>query len=329
MRKATDFSDITLACEDGRQIYAHRIILASSSSFFQKVLTKVMHSHPLIFLKGVTHSHLSAIMDFIYLGQAEIQEKDLDAFVEVAKDLGIKGMTEQGIEAKERQAMRSVTQEHEGGLASSYIAVNYNTSASAPADVDETDQLIRDPLSLPGIKCDECGKRYSTKASLRSHRYMHKKKKQKSSSQGRKGQEQVGKEGGVKTSEQNGNAMMEVENDNEDHLEEMLTQVDMIMEKEGTGESSGEPVNHGGGSGEDLGSLGADELLDKRSSASGFSGISNITPNLSWTPPGAVGPVLDVAAVVDHHDNSTISEVKSCIRNKTNKRFFDIGWPKQ
>ena len=45
MRKATDFSDITLACEDGRQIYAHRIILASSSSFFQKVLTKVMHSH--------------------------------------------------------------------------------------------------------------------------------------------------------------------------------------------------------------------------------------------------------------------------------------------
>ena len=103
---------------------------------------------------------------------------------------------------------------------------------SASADVDETYQLIRDPLSLPGIKCDECGKRYSTKASLRSHRYMHKKKKQKSSSQGRKGQEQVGKGGGVKTSEQNGNAMMEVENDNEDHLEEMLTQVDMIMEKE-------------------------------------------------------------------------------------------------
>ena len=301
MRKATDFSDITLACEDGRQIYAHRIILASSSSFFQKVLTKVMHSHPLIFLKGVTHSHLSAIMDFIYLGQAEIQKKDLNAFVEVAKDLGIKGMTEQGTEAKERQAMRSVT------------------PANAPADVDETD---------PGFKCDECEGSFSTRASLRAHKWR-KNEKRKSSSQGRKGQEQVGKEGGVKTSEQNGNAMMEVENDNEDHLEEMLTQVDMIMEKEGTGESSGEPVNHGGGSGEDLGSLGADELLDKRSSASGFSGISNITPNLSWTPPGAVGPVLDVAAVVDHHDNSTISEVKSCIRNKTNKRFFDVGWPKQ
>ena len=73
MRTATDFSDVTLVCEDSRQIYAHRVILASSSSFFQNVLTKVMHSHPLIFLRGVPHSQLSAIMDFIYLGQAEIR----------------------------------------------------------------------------------------------------------------------------------------------------------------------------------------------------------------------------------------------------------------
>ena len=225
MRKATDFSDITLACEDGRQIYAHRIILASSSSFFQKVLTKVMHSHPLIFLKGVTHSHLSAIMDFIYLGQAEIQEKDVDAFVEVATDLGIKGITEQGTEAKERQAMRSVT------------------PANAPADVDETD---------PGFKCDECEGSFSTRASLRAHKWR-KNEKRKSSSQGRKGQEQVGKGGGVKTPEQNENAMMEDDNQpEEDHFEEG----NMMMEKEGTGESSGRPVYPGGGSGEQLGSLG-------------------------------------------------------------------------
>ena len=184
-----------------------------------------MHSHPLIFLKGVTHSHLSAIMDFIYLGQAEIQEKDVDAFVEVATDLGIKGITEQGTEAKERQAMRSVT------------------PANAPADVDETD---------PGFKCDECEGSFSTRASLRAHKWR-KNEKRKSSSQGRKGQEQVGKEGGVKTPEQNENAMMEDDNQpEEDHFEEG----NMMMEKEGTGESSGRPVYPGGGSGEQLGSLG-------------------------------------------------------------------------
>ena len=96
MRSATEFSDVTLACEDGRQIYAHRVILASSSRFFQEVLTKVMHSHPLIYLKGVPHAHLSAIVDLIYLGQAEVVQKDLTLFLEIGRELGVKGLTEQG-----------------------------------------------------------------------------------------------------------------------------------------------------------------------------------------------------------------------------------------
>ena len=48
--------------------------------------------------------------------------------------------------------------------------------------------------------------------------------------------------------------------------------------------------------------LGADELFGKgTSSKSGSSSLSSsFTPDLSWTPPGAADPVLDVAtAVVD------------------------------
>ena len=48
----------------------------------------------------------------------------------------------------------------------------------------------------------------------------------------------------------------------------------------------------------------ADELFGKRTSSSSISGSSSLSssflPNLSWTPPGAADPVLDVAtAVVD------------------------------
>ena len=32
-----DFADGTLACEDGQQIEAHKVILAASSSFFQNL----------------------------------------------------------------------------------------------------------------------------------------------------------------------------------------------------------------------------------------------------------------------------------------------------
>jgi hypothetical protein len=34
-RKSGDFSDMTLVCEDGEQMPAHRIVLSSASSFFR------------------------------------------------------------------------------------------------------------------------------------------------------------------------------------------------------------------------------------------------------------------------------------------------------
>ena len=42
-----DFSDVTLACEDGYQREAHKVILAASSPFFRSLLVKNKHAHPL------------------------------------------------------------------------------------------------------------------------------------------------------------------------------------------------------------------------------------------------------------------------------------------
>ena len=38
LREDTEFADVTLACEDGQQIEAHKVILAASSPFFQGLL---------------------------------------------------------------------------------------------------------------------------------------------------------------------------------------------------------------------------------------------------------------------------------------------------
>ena len=42
------FSDITLVCDEGKQIKAHRIILSSCSSFFKELLIQNPHQHPLL-----------------------------------------------------------------------------------------------------------------------------------------------------------------------------------------------------------------------------------------------------------------------------------------
>ena len=40
LREDNDFSDVTLACEDGQQIEAHKVILAASSPFFRDLLKR-------------------------------------------------------------------------------------------------------------------------------------------------------------------------------------------------------------------------------------------------------------------------------------------------
>ena len=44
-----DFLDVTLASEDRKQIEAHKVILTVSSPFFQNLLKKNKHPHPLIY----------------------------------------------------------------------------------------------------------------------------------------------------------------------------------------------------------------------------------------------------------------------------------------
>ena len=45
MREDSDFTDVTLASEDGQQLEVHKVILAASSPFFKSILTKNKHSH--------------------------------------------------------------------------------------------------------------------------------------------------------------------------------------------------------------------------------------------------------------------------------------------
>ena len=40
LRGGNDFTDVTLACEDGQQVEAHKVILATSSPFFDNLLKR-------------------------------------------------------------------------------------------------------------------------------------------------------------------------------------------------------------------------------------------------------------------------------------------------
>ena len=72
LRRDGDFADVTLACEDGKTIEAHKIILSSSSYFFQKILRKNQPPRPLIFMRGLRSEELESLLDFCYFGEASV-----------------------------------------------------------------------------------------------------------------------------------------------------------------------------------------------------------------------------------------------------------------
>ena len=47
LRQDRDFTDVTLACDDGDLVEAHKVVLISSSPFFAKILSRNEHPHPL------------------------------------------------------------------------------------------------------------------------------------------------------------------------------------------------------------------------------------------------------------------------------------------
>ena len=93
LRQDRDFADVTLACEDGQQIDAHKVILAASSPVFQSILKSNKHSHPLIYMRGITSEDLLTITDFMYFGEANIFQENLESFLAIAEDLKLTGLT--------------------------------------------------------------------------------------------------------------------------------------------------------------------------------------------------------------------------------------------
>ena len=92
LRQDQEFTDVTLACEDGQQVEAHKVVLVASSPFFLSILKRNKHPHPLIYMRGVTPENLKAMVDFFYHGKASVYQENLESFLALAEELQLKGL---------------------------------------------------------------------------------------------------------------------------------------------------------------------------------------------------------------------------------------------
>ena len=90
IRGEKEFFDVTIACDD-EQLLAHKLILSACSPFFKRVLRRNAHQHPLLFLKGVSYKDMESVLNFMYHGEVNVAQDDLNTFLQVAEDLQVKG----------------------------------------------------------------------------------------------------------------------------------------------------------------------------------------------------------------------------------------------
>jgi len=110
LREEKDFFDVTLACDDN-QVQAHKVILSACSPWFRNVLRKNPHQHPLLYLKGVKYQELISVLNFMYQGEVNVAQEELNSFLAVAEDLRVKGLTQSNSGSKSSSSPSHRTRE--------------------------------------------------------------------------------------------------------------------------------------------------------------------------------------------------------------------------
>ena len=115
LRTSDHFYDVTLVSDDQQQVSAHKVVLASSSEYFKNILTSNKHSHPMLCLNGVSSAEMKNILDFIYNGEIQIYQEDLDEFLNIAQRFQLEGLNG-GEEMNTDQFEDKAFQKDEGGI---------------------------------------------------------------------------------------------------------------------------------------------------------------------------------------------------------------------
>ena len=93
-RTADYLHDVTLVIDDHKQIAAHKLVLSASSEYFRNIFKNydVKHAHPLLCLDEVTSADLQNILDYMYNGEIQIYQDNLDRFLAVAQKFRLEGL---------------------------------------------------------------------------------------------------------------------------------------------------------------------------------------------------------------------------------------------
>ena len=92
LRNDNESADVTLISDDKVKFSAHKIILSACSNLFKIIFKDNTHASPLLYLGGVNSVNLGFILDYMYNGEVNLFQEQLDSFLESAQKLEVEGL---------------------------------------------------------------------------------------------------------------------------------------------------------------------------------------------------------------------------------------------
>ena len=199
--KDKDDCDMYLCGDDKVLISAHKIVLKVGSSFFRDILsnTNSFVTVPVFYIRGADKTSLLKILEFLYIGQARVDQNKLEDFMKISADLSIFGLSQS---ANKKDGLKEKDDSDSDQIYSNLVSEESEhymnmTGASKYEDDDDRDDhhlyaslddndtkpenVDQHPKSLnedDNLNCPLCDKTFKSKQSLKMHRYrLHTKEK--------------------------------------------------------------------------------------------------------------------------------------------------------
>ena len=194
LRNEDNLHDITIVTDDNEQIAAHRLVLSTCSEYFKRIFMKNKQSNLLLCLEGLSSNDVRNMMDYMYNGELQIFQNDLDRFLNVAQRFKLEGLITDAVQEEEVNDVKET--EHfynkDRHFQDEFTNLSYRTKTKPeehervitkvnteinPENISEVDEQIKQNIikNLDGTySCQICGKHSGRKIQhCRNHIETH------------------------------------------------------------------------------------------------------------------------------------------------------------
>ena len=112
---------------DNQKLEAHKVILSGSSNVFRNMLLGEKHPNPLIFMAGVEHEVLKALLDLLYSGEAELREEKKESFEKLSADIQLFGVTNVALEKPKTKEKTRICKYWNRGFCKKKVCTYFHT----------------------------------------------------------------------------------------------------------------------------------------------------------------------------------------------------------